>query len=152
MEDYKIGQYNFSTDIITGEKGEEDVINFYSKKGYKLIATCNDKKFDLLLQGLNRSPLKIEVKTDSYKDTGNMAIEVESRGSASGLMVTEAEYFVTLFRFNNELWIIKTDDLKELITSNNFYLKTGGDQGSNTKFYLINKAKFKKHFQVHQLT
>jgi len=151
MADYKKGQYNFKKDLITGEEGEEEVRSFLEKNGYRFIGNCKNNRFDLLME-LNRIPITFEVKTDSYKDTGNIAIEIESRGKSSGISVTESDYFVTLFKFNNELWSIKTEDLRKLISENDFYLKEGGgDKGSNTKFYLIKKSKFRKYFQVHQL-
>ena len=109
------------------------------------------------MQGANRKPVSVEVKTDSNKDkkTGepskNLAAEIESWGKDSGLTTTEADYFVTLFRLTGELWVIKSDSLRRLIEENDFYLHTGGDKGSNTKFHLINKSKFRNHFQVHTL-
>lgn len=151
MDDFKKGQYNFKTDLITGEEGEDKVKSFLENNGYRFIGKCKNNKFDLLME-FNRSPVTFEIKTDSYRDTGNMAIEIESRGKSSGVSVTEADYFITLFKFNNELWHIRTEDLKKMISENNFFLKEGaGDKGSNTKFYLINKSKFRKYFQVHQL-
>ncbi len=151
MGDYKKGQYNFKKDLTTGEEGEDEVRMFLQSMNYKYIAKCNDNKFDLLME-VNRKPITFEIKTDSYRDTGNMAIEVESRGKDSGLTVTTAEYFSTLFRFNNELWTIRTEELRKLISENNFYLKeNGGDKGSNTKFYLIKKSTFRKYFTVHKI-
>lgn len=150
VANYKKGQYNFKKDLITGEEGEEEVRCFLEKNGYKFIGNCKNNKFDLLME-FNRTPVTFEIKTDSFRDTGNIAIEIESRGKLSGISITEADYFVTLFKFNNELWSIKTEDLKKLISENDFYLKeSGGDKGSNTKFYLIKKSKFRKYFQVHQ--
>ena len=151
MENFKKGQYDFRKDLITGEEGEVEVKEFLEGYGLKCVGKCNNNKFDLLME-LNRRPKKIEVKTDSYRDTGNIAIEIESRGKASGLTVTEADYFVTLFRFNQELWFIESDKLRKLIYDNDFYLKeNGGDKNSNTKFFLIEKSKFRKHFQIFKL-
>jgi len=152
MEDYKKGQYNFKKDLITGEVGENEVRYFFENLGFVFIGKCRNNEFDLIME-FNRRPCTIEVKTDSYRDTGNIAIEIESRGKLSGLSVTTADYFVTIFRCTNELWIIKTKELKELISNNNFFLKeNGGDKGSNTKFYLIPKSKFKNNFQIYKLS
>lgn len=151
MADYKKGQYNFNKDLIIGEEGEEEVRAFLEISGYNFIGNCKNNKFDLLME-FNRKPITFEIKTDSYRDTGNMAIEIESRGKSSGISVTESDYFITLFKFNNEIWSIKTEELRKLILENDLYLKeNGGDKGSNTKFYLIKKSKFRKSFQVHQL-
>ena len=152
MNDFKKGQYNFNKDLKTGEEGEREVELFLESQGFRRVGKCNNNKFDLLME-FNRTPYRVEVKTDSYRDTGNMAIEIESRGKPSGLSVTESEFFITLFRNTKELWLIRTVELRSLISSNNFYLKeNGGDKGSNTKFYLINKNKFKNHFKVFKIT
>jgi Holliday junction resolvase-like predicted endonuclease len=152
MRNFKKGEYNFKKDLITGEVGEDEVKSFFEGLGFVFIGKCNNNEFDLIME-YNRRPVTIEVKTDSYRDTGNIAIEIESRGKPSGLSVTKADYFATIFRCTEELWIIKTSELLELISNNNFYLKeNGGDKGSNTKFYLISKSKFRKNFQIHKLS
>jgi hypothetical protein len=149
--EYKSGEYNFKKDLEKGVIGEEFISNFLRGLGYKLISTCNNNKFDLLME-YKRAPYTYEIKTDTYPiNTGNIAIEVESRGRPSGLSVTTADYFVTYFPNLGEIWNIKTSELRELIKNNDIFLKTGGDIGSETKFYLVNKSKFKNSFKLYKL-
>ena len=35
MDDFKKGQYNFKTDLITGEEGEDKVKSFLENNGYR---------------------------------------------------------------------------------------------------------------------
>jgi hypothetical protein len=82
-------------------------------------------------------------------DTGNIFIEFESRGKDSGITVTTAEWFVTYFKHFNEIWYIKSNKLRKLISENDFKKHTdSGDLGSNTKGYLIPRYQFKKYFKV----
>lgn len=148
----KNGSYNFEEDIVAGEQGEGFIKEFMINKGYKFISDNKDNKYDLLMSFKNRK-IKYEIKTDILlspkNDTGNIVVEFESRSKPSGISVTEAEFYVYYIPKLNEVWNIKMDKLKNLINSNNFKEVVGGDEGSNTKMYLINRNKHKKHFKVH---
>lgn len=143
---------NFRQDLKLGNEGEEIVTNFLKLKGLKYIESNNDNKFDLKMSN-NGNEITYEIKTDvkcaPLFDTGNIFIEFESRGKPSGIQVTEAEWFVTYFKYLNELWFIKSDKLKELIKNNDFPIfKDAGDIGSATHGYLIKRKQFKKYFYV----
>lgn len=155
MSNYESGEYNFSKDLNKGRRGEDVIASVLQSHGFRVIGDCNNSSFDLIME-YNRKPYTYEIKTDLYcnpeNDTGNIAVEVESRGKASGISVTQADYFVTYFPNLGEIWNIKTEDLKSLIERNNIYLKeNGGDKGSNTKFYLVNKNKFRNYFKVYKI-
>jgi hypothetical protein len=143
---------NFREDIKVGESGEEYIKHFLIDKGYKFISENKDYRYDLLMS-FNKREITYEIKTDVFvspeKDAGNLVVEFESRGKPSGISVTEAEYYVYYMPKLNEVWNIKMDKLKKLINSNSFKEVVGGDKGSDTKMYLINRNKHKKHFKVH---
>jgi hypothetical protein len=79
-----------------------------------------------------------------------MAIEFESRGKNSGIAATKADFFVTYYPHMNEIWLIKTEKLKNLIRENKDSIKKviGGDSNSQTKMFLLNRAKFKDQFRI----
>lgn len=149
---YQKGQYDFQKDIKTGEQGEEFVKEHLINSGFKFIKNHKGKEYDLLMS-FKEKQVKYEIKTDVYpKDTGNIAIEFECRNKPSGINVTESDYFVTYFPMFKEIWNIKTDKLKHLIQENSFrQTEASGDDGSNTKLYLINKKEFAQHFKVHKM-
>ncbi len=150
----KNGSYNFEEDIVTGEQGEDFIKEFMINKGYKFISDNKDNKYDLLMSFKNRK-IKYEIKTDVLlspkNDTGNIVVEFESRGKSSGISVTEAEFYIYYIPKLNEVWNIKMDKLKNLINSNNFKEVIGGDKGSDTKMYLINRNKYKNNFKVYKV-
>lgn len=148
-----MAEYNFNDDIIVGEEGEQVVLNDLIKKGGEFIKFNKDNKFDLLLSVKVPKKVKYEIKTDVFckpnNDTGNMFIEFECRGKQSGIEVTEADWFVMYYKYLNEIWYIKTEELKKLLYYNDFKITSfSGDEGSNTKGYLIPRNKYKKHFTI----
>jgi hypothetical protein len=143
---------NFKTDLILGNDGEKTVVDFLTSKGHTFIETNDDYRYDLKMIVNNKETtyeIKTDVKCAPLFDTGNIFVEFHSRGKASGISVTEAKWFVTYFKYFNELWFIKSKDLKTLIQNNDFAIfKDAGDIDSETHGYLINRKKFIKHFHV----
>ena len=88
----------------------------------------NDNKFDIDLQygQVREQELadilkyeKIEVKTerDKWKETGNICIEFQCRGKASGIAVTQAEWWVHVLADGDEtvcMLMFPTTKLKEI--------------------------------------
>jgi hypothetical protein len=153
-----MANYNFEKDIELGEEGEKVVIKDLELVGGTFINDNKNNTHDLMMEmpirgSSTRKLVSYEVKTDVFcrpdLDTGNIFIEFESRGKESGISVTKAEWFVTYFKHFNEIWYIKSDKLRKLISENDFKVHgDSGDLGSNTKGYLIPRYQFKKFFKV----
>jgi hypothetical protein len=148
-----MAHYNFKQDIVVGEEGEK-IVTEWLCDSYNGILLSDNKtnSHDIVIQ-FPKKTLSFEIKTDvfvsKYYDTGNMFIEYESRNKPSGISVCKADYFITYFKYLNELWMIKTKDLQNLIQSINFRIfKNAGDAGSNTHGYLIPRKKYQQHFKV----
>ena len=146
---------DFRSDLKLGNNGEIIMIDFLTKRGSVLINTNDDNRYDFKMVK-DSIETTYEVKTDvtcaPLFDTGNLFIEFESRGKASGICVTQADWFVTYFEYLKEAWFIKTTNLKTLIKKNNFQIfKNAGDVGSNTHGYLIKRKDFKTNFHVFKI-
>jgi hypothetical protein len=143
---------NFKDDLKLSETGEIKIKHFLEKKGLKYVSSNNDNKYDLIMSK-NDKVISYEIKTD-FKcaplfDTGNLFVEFECRNHPSGISVTKSDWFVTYFIYLNEIWFIKSKNLKELISNNEFpVFIDAGDTNSETKGYLINRKKFKEYFYV----
>jgi hypothetical protein len=146
---------NFTSDLKLGNDGEMVIIEYLLKRGSKLLDTNDDNKYDarMVKDGVETTyEIKTDVKCAPLFDTGNIFIEYESRGKASGISVTEADWFVTYFKYLGEVWFIKTKNLKKLIEENNFpTFKDAGDVGSATHGYLIKRKEFKDYFYVRKI-
>jgi len=144
--------YNFHKDLELGVEGEDVVLNDLISMGAEVVIGSNDNNaYDFAISHKGKT-LYYECKTDFYKDTGNLFVEVKCRDKWSGICVTKADWFVTYFKTTNEIWYIKTEDLKQLIKNNEHRLSTmAGDKGSRTKGYLIDKNKYREHFIVRKV-
>jgi hypothetical protein len=146
---------DFISDLKLGNEGEESIIKYLLDNGCEYIDSNNDNKYDIKMikKGLETTyEIKTDVKCAPLFDTGNIFIEFESRGKPSGISVTQADWFVTYFKYLKEAWFIKSDKLKKLINENDFQtFKDAGDVGSATHGYLIKRKDFKKYFYVCKL-
>ena len=163
-----MAHYQFKKDITDGEKGENLLIEYLTTNyGATFIGKSESEEFKFwdLKFNKNQTEVTYEVKTDVYVakgrmlpnglyakgyDTGNIFIEFETRGKDSGIGVTKADWWANIFYYLGEIWFIKVNDLKKLISENEFEIKADGvgDEGSNTKGYVIPREKFRKHFIV----
>jgi hypothetical protein len=146
---------NFIKDLKLGNEGEEKLAEYLTTKGSEYIDSNKDNRYDIKMLK-NDKEITYEVKTDvkcaPLFDTGNIFIEFESRGKASGISVTESDWFVTYFLYLGELWFIKSKDLQALINTHDFpKFYNAGDIGSETHGYLIKRKDFKKYFHVRKI-
>ena len=147
-----MANYDFKKDLIEGEEGERVVLTDLESMGGKLISDNKNNKYDLLISK-GEEQITYEIKTDVYckpdRDTGNMFIEFECRGKDSGIMVSEAKWFVMYYKYFNELWYIKSSDLKELVQTETLRMTSNsGDVGSNTRGFLLPRHQYKSHFKI----
>jgi hypothetical protein len=143
---------NFKTDLILGNEGEQSLVEYLTTKGLSFVDSNDDNRYDIKMLKNNKEvtyEVKTDVKCAPLFDTGNIFVEFESRGKASGISVTQAEWFVTYFLYLDELWFIKSDILKNLIKTNDFpKFYNAGDIGSETHGYLIKRKDYKQYFHV----
>jgi len=150
-----MAEYNFTKDIVVGEHGETVVIKDLESIGATFITDNKDNRYDVIMN-INNEEIKYEIKTDVFckpeNDTGNLFIEYECRGKGSGIIVTEAKWFVTYYEHLRQIWYIQTDVLKQLLMDNNIpKTEFSGDAGSNTKGWLLPRYQYKKHFIVRKV-
>jgi hypothetical protein len=143
---------NFKTDLILGNEGEQSLVEYLTTKGLSFVDSNDDNRYDIKMLKNNKEvtyEVKTDVKCAPLFDTGNIFVEFESRGKASGISVTQAKWFVTYFLYLDELWFIKSDILKKLIETNDFpKFYNAGDIGSETHGYLIKRKDYKQYFHV----
>ena len=165
---------SFGPDLTLGKIGERMSRQYFEQIGASFIRESEDpeelKKFDFEILH-NQELKKIENKTDTkirpemrlYSsvfgkevtipeyETGNIFIEFSSRKKDSGIVTTESDYWVNFFHHLNEIWIIGVNELRELITNNDFKIfYDAGDKDSETHGYLIPRFIFREHFKVIQ--
>lgn len=84
---------NFKYDLMLGQLKEQEIAQIFNNK-------------------------KIEVKTDFLaQETGNIALEYESRGKPSGIAVTESDYYAYCLpraNFQNIIIFLEINELKRM--------------------------------------
>ena len=96
-----------------------------------------EKHIDEMFSGAKTCEVKTE--RDTWSNTGNICIEVESYGKPSGLASTEAELWVQNLVKDGELvcsLVFKTDKLKEIVEKMPTRIVMGGDNFSS-KLHLV---------------
>jgi len=141
--------YNFSKDLPVAKKTEQEVAELL-KTLYKAEITkfCNSSKFDILAK-IEEKEYSFEVKEDfmSWK-TGNVALEFECRGKPSGILTSEANFYIYKIHGKNGIhfYLFKTKTLKEMVEKKEFHrIVSGGDEGSNSMNYLFKYENFIRH-------
>jgi hypothetical protein len=138
-----MAHYDFNKDLKDGLDAENEVKELLKVRFNVTdsdIQSSTSKGYDIKIISLG---LTFEVKNDLMAEkTGNIAVEYESRGKASGLSTTTANFWV--YKFSGIYYILETARLRtELFTNKNYWKDvTGGDFGSNTKMYLVKVPTF----------
>jgi hypothetical protein len=110
----------------------------------------NDKRFDLDLaygqvfeqkvaEILGQSKIEVKTEKDKWKSTGNIVIEYESRGKPSGIITTEADYWLHNLAMGDTIvcsLLLPVRTLRAYIEANNPRVVKGGDD-MTSKLYLI---------------
>lgn len=110
----------------------------------------NDKRFDLdLAYGqvfekkvadiLGNSKIEVKTEKDKWKQTGNIVIEYESRGKPSGIITTEADYWLHNMAYGDNIVfsiLVSVTTLRRYIAQHNPRSVIGGDD-MTSKLYLI---------------
>lgn len=110
----------------------------------------NDKRFDLdLAYGqvfekkvadiLGNSKIEVKTEKDKWKQTGNIVIEYESRGKPSGIITTDADYWLHNLAMGDDIvlsFLLKVSTLRKYIAQHNPRSVRGGDD-MTSKLYLI---------------
>jgi len=114
----------WTNDLEQGNKGEKVIADYITNKRpqYKVSEFRNDKKYDFKLTSSTENDLTFEVKTDRYEYikgfmTWNIFIETSCSGNDSGIMSSEADYFVYYFPDWEEAFFIQSDELREFVNN-----------------------------------
>ena len=158
-----VKERQFVESMGEGDVGEEAVAKYLADNGFHsvIITSGYNPNYDVsaLRGGSSTETPSIrytyEVKTDMYRDTGNMAIELFClrRQKATGLFASQADWYVYIFFHNKEAWFIKTDTLIELASQ--YPLKgmvTNGGDNNQAVMALIPKDVIREGGYVRDFT
>lgn len=139
----KTGNYDFHKDIIIANETEAEIAERLTAYGFETLEFNNDNQYDLLLKRNNKH-YTLEIKEDfQVGDTGNVAVEYESRGKLSGIFTSKADLYMYKMHYSEEQggvkYLLMTKKALIGIIKNKEHFKrvNGGDYGSDTMMYLF---------------
>ena len=142
-------------DLAWGERWERVIGLYLFFNGVSEMTYNNDSRYDI--KGVYKSNVtKFEIKSDRYKNTGNMALEIYDNGKLSGISVSEADVFIYNYTNISELYVylffIPLSELKKVLKDNESTLRIikGGDD-KEASIILLPMAEYKKYFKVVKL-
>jgi hypothetical protein len=144
-----MANYNFRKDLLIGQETEKEAVELLSQKlKIDKVEYNQDNKYDFKLT-IGKTERTYEVKTDLMCGrTGNFAIEYECRGKPSGIVTTQADYWI--YKLDDGFYLSPVSTLKNLIDDAKYFrMVTGGDRGSYTKMFLFKLDLVKE--QMHKL-
>ena len=149
----------FKEDLKWGEFGERVMANWLMRyKGFSqpIFNPNKNKDYDFSLVRGGKKIL-FELKTDRWehfknKVTNNLFIETMCSGELSGIHTTKSDIFIYFFPDLEEVYFIKTKDLKELIKTPGLYTTERSGDGGRVRSVLINRNDFRNHFRVEHVT
>lgn len=142
-------------DLAWGERWERVIGLYLFFNGISEMTYNNDSRYDI--KGVYKSNVtKFEIKSDRYKNTGNMALEIYDNGNLSGICVSEADVFIYNYTNISELYVylffIPLVELKKVLKDNESKLNIikGGDD-KEASIILLPMAEYKEYFKVVKL-
>jgi len=149
--------------LKVGEKYESIALEYIKFDSVKFPdGKCKEFDFEITKKKKDGEIIhtKYEVKCDKKASTsGNLAIEFESRGENSGVLTTEAKYYIYFIRHSNKTYDITCYKIpvKKLLElcEKETRVAYGGDRDENgnylNKMWLINKKHFKKYIKTERI-
>jgi hypothetical protein len=134
-----MGNYEFNKDILIEEHTKLEIMEFLRSLGWRILDDNFDYRYDILMEKDNKT-FKLEIKEDfRCAETGNIAVEFESRGKLSGISSTEADIYLYKIHLTDKI-IYHVTTVKKLMKSialtQYHRIVGGGDYMSNTRMYL----------------
>jgi hypothetical protein len=139
MTNKQIYEYYLTQLNGQGQWGERVFAHYLKGMGFD-IEYNNTSDYDIKANKRDKE-LLFEIKTDTFELkrnlTDNVFIEFEDFGKPSGISITLADYYITIFPLQKEMYVIETEVLKTLLDPNNIYL--GAGTTGEGKAYLVKK-------------
>ena len=140
--------YNFNKDLPMAIQSEKEVAQLLTRlfNATILNSNNNNNKYDILaiIKGKN---VTFEVKEDfTCERTNNVGLEFECRGKASGVNVSQADYYVHKLHTKKYGIIFVMQSAKsikaKIADKKYFRIVNGGDVDSNSMNYLFKYDEF----------
>lgn len=141
-----MGHYNFKKDLKKSEESVKKVADYLASRDCTDIEFNHDNRYDISYKK-EGNPMTLEVKEDfQYNKTGNVAIEIKSRGKASGICTTKADRWC--YVLGEEIWFANPADIKLFLIQHwDRYRRVNGGDNDTSIVALLKLEDFKEVFR-----
>ena len=131
----------FKDRLKEGLWAENQIAKYLKNKGWIIIEISEGHFKEWDIKASKGGVVKtFEVKANYYEIKRfrhpMIIIETESNGEPSGLSVTEADYYILYYPFEDLFYIEKTEDIKKMITSGLYNKVVGGRKNLSTMYQI----------------
>jgi hypothetical protein len=147
----------FFYDLHRSQECEQRLQSALQYKGFTNVTTTQNRQvfaaYDITAATPSGTTVTYEVKEDRMSNqTGMVAVEIDKRINGqyirSGLSATQADYIAYFFPHDANIYIIKTEALKDMMRRKEYFtMRWGGDNG-NYRIALFYRAGFVKKCTV----
>jgi len=141
-----MGNYNFQKDLERAKECEKKVVEMLQSHPINTdFEFNNDAKYDIKYK-CEGNEITLEVKEDlMWEKTGNVAIELQSRGKPSGICTSVADRWC--YVLGDEFWFGKPGDIRLFLIQHWDRIRRvkGGDDGTSF-MALVKLEDFKEIF------
>ena len=81
---------------------------------FDIDLSLGEKYEDSIAQILTIAKIEVKAEIDTWRKTGNIAIEIRCNGKLSGLSVTEADHWCHVLSYKDEIKMVLMFPIKEL--------------------------------------
>lgn len=127
-----MGHYNFKKDLQDSEESVQRVIKFLTDVGCTNLSINDDGRYDIQYNNKIGQLRTAEIKNDlMYKDTGNVAIEFQSRDKPSGISTSLAD--IWYYVLGDAIYMARTGHIRVYLVQHwdRFKRVSGGDKGTS---------------------
>ena len=114
------------------------------RKKFDIDLNYGEVREQLVADMLQNKKIEVKSERDIWQKTGNIAVEYESYGKASGIKATESDYWFHNLCIGKETYVtlvFRTDVLRRIIDSLDYTKSVNGGDHNASRMYLLNIQK-----------
>lgn len=118
--------------------------NKYDRKKFDIDLQYGKIREEQVAEMLQNGKIEVKAERDMWQRTGNIAVEYESYGKASGIKATESDYWFHNLCIGDDTYatlVFRTDILRRIINSLDYVRSVKGGDNMASQMYLLNIQK-----------
>ena len=118
--------------------------NKYDRKKFDIDLQYGKIREEQVAEMLQNGKIEVKAERDMWQRTGNIAVEYESYGKASGIKATESDYWFHNLCIGKDEYctlVFKTDTLRKIVDELDTFKTVSGGDNNASRMFLVNLQK-----------